>query len=167
MRRPAGRPVAGGMRLQQDDQQDDDQDHQHGGANADVHDSSNGGVAPYCPPAPRRKRPAFARPRDRVLVRPPAPLDRRPPVSATPASSAPKSPWLALGVIATAMLMTILDGSVATTKNMVIRIGDAAARDATIRGKVVDASGAPLDDVLVTADGYRSLQQFPRGYRVL
>lgn len=45
----------------------------------------------------------------------------------------------------------ILDGNVATTKQMVIAIGDAAARDATIRGKAVDASGSPLPDVLVTA----------------
>ncbi len=45
----------------------------------------------------------------------------------------------------------ILDGNVATTKQMVIAIGDAAARDATIRGKAMDASGAPLADVLVTA----------------
>lgn len=45
----------------------------------------------------------------------------------------------------------ILDGNVATTKKMVIAIGDAAPRDATIRGKTVDEAGAPLADVLVTA----------------
>lgn len=45
----------------------------------------------------------------------------------------------------------ILDGDVATTKKMTITLGDGAARDATIRGKTVDASGAPIADVLVTA----------------
>ena len=45
----------------------------------------------------------------------------------------------------------ILDGNVATTRKLTIAIGDAAPRDATIRGKTVDASGAPLADVLVTA----------------
>jgi RNA polymerase sigma factor (sigma-70 family) len=45
----------------------------------------------------------------------------------------------------------ILDGNVATTHKMTITLGDAPARDATIRGKTVDASGAPLADVLVTA----------------
>jgi len=45
----------------------------------------------------------------------------------------------------------ILDGSVQTTKQMKIEIGDAAARDATIRGKTVDSTGQPLPDVLVTA----------------
>ncbi|HTL32681.1 MAG TPA: sigma-70 family RNA polymerase sigma factor, partial [Kofleriaceae bacterium] len=45
----------------------------------------------------------------------------------------------------------ILDGNVATTHRMTIKIGDAPARDATIRGKVVDGSGAPIADVLVTA----------------
>jgi RNA polymerase sigma factor (sigma-70 family) len=45
----------------------------------------------------------------------------------------------------------ILDGAVATTHSMTITIGDAPARDASIRGKVVDNSGSPLDDVLITA----------------
>lgn len=45
----------------------------------------------------------------------------------------------------------ILDNNVATTKKMVIAIGDAPPRDATIRGKTVDESGTPLADVLVTA----------------
>lgn len=45
----------------------------------------------------------------------------------------------------------LLDGQVATTHRMTIQIGDAAARDATIRGKTVDTSGAPLAEVLVTA----------------
>ena len=34
---------------------------------------------------------------------------------------------------------------------MTIKIGDAPARDATIKGKTVDRSGAPIADVLVTA----------------
>lgn len=45
----------------------------------------------------------------------------------------------------------IVDGNVATTKKMTITIGDAPARDATIRGKTVDGQGAPVADVLVTA----------------
>ncbi|HEY5921624.1 MAG TPA: sigma-70 family RNA polymerase sigma factor [Kofleriaceae bacterium] len=45
----------------------------------------------------------------------------------------------------------ILDGNVAVTHKMTIKIGDAPARDATIRGKTVDASGSPLPDVLITA----------------
>jgi RNA polymerase sigma factor (sigma-70 family) len=45
----------------------------------------------------------------------------------------------------------ILDRDVATTHNMVITIGDAQARDATIRGRAVDKSGSPLPDVLITA----------------
>ncbi|HEX5058665.1 MAG TPA: sigma-70 family RNA polymerase sigma factor [Kofleriaceae bacterium] len=45
----------------------------------------------------------------------------------------------------------VVDGNVATTHKMVIKIGDAAARDATIKGKTVDASGAPVADVLITA----------------
>ncbi len=45
----------------------------------------------------------------------------------------------------------LLDGNVATTHRMTIQIGDAAAREATIRGKTVDASGAPLAEVVVTA----------------
>jgi hypothetical protein len=58
----------------------------------------------------------------------------------------------------------ILDGNVATTHKMTIKIGDAAARDATIRGKTVDASGAPLPDVLVTAvpDDPPGKQDVPR-----
>lgn len=46
----------------------------------------------------------------------------------------------------------MLDGAVATTHEMTITIGDAPARDATIRGKAVDASGDPLANVLVTAE---------------
>lgn len=46
---------------------------------------------------------------------------------------------------------SILDGNAQTTRQMTITIGEAAARDATIKGKTVDASGAPLADVLVTA----------------
>jgi RNA polymerase sigma factor (sigma-70 family) len=45
----------------------------------------------------------------------------------------------------------ILDGNVALTRKLTIKIGDAPARDATITGKTVDAKGAPLSDVLVTA----------------
>jgi RNA polymerase sigma factor (sigma-70 family) len=45
----------------------------------------------------------------------------------------------------------ILDGNVQTTHEMVIAIGDAQARDATIRGRTVDKSGSPLPEVLVTA----------------
>jgi RNA polymerase sigma factor (sigma-70 family) len=45
----------------------------------------------------------------------------------------------------------IVDGNVATTHKMTVVIGDAPARDAVIRGKVVDASGSPLADVLVSA----------------
>ncbi len=42
-----------------------------------------------------------------------------------------------------------LDGDVAITKQLVITLGDAPARDATIRGKTIDATGAPIADVLV------------------
>lgn len=45
----------------------------------------------------------------------------------------------------------ILDGNVATTHVMTIKIGDAPPRDATIKGKTVDEQGAPIPDVLVTA----------------
>ncbi|HUS32187.1 MAG TPA: sigma-70 family RNA polymerase sigma factor [Kofleriaceae bacterium] len=45
----------------------------------------------------------------------------------------------------------VLDGNAQTTHKLTIKIGNAPARDATIRGKVVDGSGAPVPDVLVTA----------------
>ena len=45
----------------------------------------------------------------------------------------------------------MLDGDVALTHRMTIKIGDAPARDATIKGKTVDDTGAPVADVLVTA----------------
>jgi hypothetical protein len=45
----------------------------------------------------------------------------------------------------------VLDGNVATTRRMTIHLGDHPARDATIRGKVVDAKGSPFPDVLITA----------------
>ena len=45
-----------------------------------------------------------------------------------------------------------LDRDVAITKQLVIAIGEAPARDATITGKVVDTTGAPVADVLVTAE---------------
>ncbi len=44
-----------------------------------------------------------------------------------------------------------LDGNVAITKKLTIALGDHPARDATIRGRTVDATGAPLADVLVRA----------------
>lgn len=44
-----------------------------------------------------------------------------------------------------------VDGNVQTTKQMTIKLGDAAARDATIRGKTVDAAGNPVAEVLVHA----------------
>jgi RNA polymerase sigma factor (sigma-70 family) len=44
-----------------------------------------------------------------------------------------------------------LDGDVAITRQLVITLGDAAARDAKIAGKVVDLDGVPLPDVLVRA----------------
>lgn len=46
---------------------------------------------------------------------------------------------------------SILDGAAQTTHRMVIKIGDAPARDAAIKGKVVDTAGHPLAGVLVTA----------------
>jgi RNA polymerase sigma factor (sigma-70 family) len=42
-------------------------------------------------------------------------------------------------------------GDVATTRQMTIKLGDAPARDASIRGKTVDKSGAPIAEVLVRA----------------
>ncbi len=42
-------------------------------------------------------------------------------------------------------------GDVATTRQMTIKLGDAPARNATIRGKTVDKSGAPIAEVLVRA----------------
>lgn len=45
-----------------------------------------------------------------------------------------------------------LDGDVAITRQLTIRIGEAAPRDATIAGRVVDEAGRPLADVLVRAD---------------
>ncbi|MBL9015944.1 MAG: sigma-70 family RNA polymerase sigma factor [Myxococcales bacterium] len=45
-----------------------------------------------------------------------------------------------------------LDGDAALTHALVIPIGDAPAREATIRGIAVDESGAPLADVLVRAE---------------
>src|SRR5690606_23753058 len=56
-----------------------------------------------------------------ATVSPGAPTDRRDRMSATPAPApapaspaAPRSRWIALGVIATGMLMIILDGSIVT-----------------------------------------------------
>jgi RNA polymerase sigma factor (sigma-70 family) len=46
----------------------------------------------------------------------------------------------------------VLDGGVAITKQLVIPIGKAPARDATISGRVVDEHGGPLADVLVRAE---------------
>lgn len=45
-----------------------------------------------------------------------------------------------------------LDGNVALTHTMVIALGDAPARDATIRGIAIDETGAPLAEVLVRAE---------------
>ena len=45
-----------------------------------------------------------------------------------------------------------LDGDVALTHKMTIKLGDAPARDATIKGITIDETGAPLGDVLVRAD---------------
>ena len=57
----------------------------------------------------------------------------------------------------------ILDGSVATTKQLVIKLGDAAARDATITGKDVDPAGHPIADVLVSAAPvYTATRPVPR-----
>ncbi|MGE0549225.1 MAG: sigma-70 family RNA polymerase sigma factor [Kofleriaceae bacterium] len=44
-----------------------------------------------------------------------------------------------------------LDGNVAITHQLVIQIADVPARTATITGRVVDANGQPLTDVLVRA----------------
>jgi RNA polymerase sigma factor (sigma-70 family) len=57
----------------------------------------------------------------------------------------------------------VLDGDVAITKQLVIPIGKAPPRDATISGRVVDEHGAPLPDVLVRAEPEgRSLQPVAR-----
>jgi RNA polymerase sigma factor (sigma-70 family) len=45
-----------------------------------------------------------------------------------------------------------LDGNVAISHKLVIRIGKAAPHDATITGHVVDEAGKPIADVLVSAD---------------
>jgi hypothetical protein len=45
-----------------------------------------------------------------------------------------------------------LDGDAAVTHQLVITIGDAPARDATITGRAVDTAGRPLADVLVRAE---------------
>ena len=45
-----------------------------------------------------------------------------------------------------------LDGDVALTRLLTIRIDEAASRDATITGTTVDDKGAPLGDVLVRAE---------------
>lgn len=44
-----------------------------------------------------------------------------------------------------------LTGDVATTRNMTIKLGDAPARDATIRGRAIDPTGAPVAEALVRA----------------
>ncbi|HEX4422736.1 MAG TPA: sigma-70 family RNA polymerase sigma factor [Kofleriaceae bacterium] len=44
-----------------------------------------------------------------------------------------------------------LDGNVAITKQLTIALGDAAARDQTITGRAIDATGAPVADALVRA----------------
>lgn len=44
-----------------------------------------------------------------------------------------------------------LDGDVVITRQLTITLGDAPARDQTITGRAVDASGAPIADVLVRA----------------
>jgi len=44
-----------------------------------------------------------------------------------------------------------LDGNVAITRRLTITLGDAPARDQTITGHALDASGAPIADVLVRA----------------
>jgi RNA polymerase sigma factor (sigma-70 family) len=44
-----------------------------------------------------------------------------------------------------------LDGNAAITKHIEIKLGEGAARDLTIRGRIVDAAGQPIDDVLLTA----------------
>jgi RNA polymerase sigma factor (sigma-70 family) len=46
----------------------------------------------------------------------------------------------------------MLDGDVAITHKLVIKVGKAAARDATISGHVVDEAGKPIADALVRAD---------------
>ncbi len=44
-----------------------------------------------------------------------------------------------------------LDQTVVLTRQLVIKLGDHAARDQTIRGRTIDATGAPIPDVLVRA----------------
>lgn len=44
-----------------------------------------------------------------------------------------------------------LTSDVATTRKMTIKLGDAPARDATIRGKTLDTAGNPIAEVLVRA----------------
>lgn len=46
----------------------------------------------------------------------------------------------------------VLDGNVAITHQLVISIGKAPARDATLAGRVIDEQGAPVPDVLVRAE---------------
>jgi len=46
----------------------------------------------------------------------------------------------------------VLDGKVAIDKQMTIVVGDAAARDQAISGRVVDDAGQPVADVLVSAE---------------
>lgn len=45
----------------------------------------------------------------------------------------------------------VLDGNVAITRQLIIEIGDAPPRDATITGRVVDGEGKPIAEVLVRA----------------
>jgi RNA polymerase sigma factor (sigma-70 family) len=66
------------------------------------------------------------------------------------AASGPRRGWAAL------------DGKVAISHQLKIVIGDAAARDASISGRVIDSSGHPVPDVLVTADPARFSPQLPR-----
>jgi RNA polymerase sigma factor (sigma-70 family) len=46
---------------------------------------------------------------------------------------------------------SMLDGDVALTRKLTIKLGDAAARDLTIRGKVVDSANQPLAGVQIGA----------------
>ncbi len=50
-----------------------------------------------------------------------------------------------------------LDDKVAITKQLVIEVGEAPARDATIRGTTIDPTGAPIADVLVRAEPERPM----------
>jgi hypothetical protein len=52
----------------------------------------------------------------------------------------------------TARGWAVVDGDAALTKQLVIRIGEAPARDATIAGRVVDEAGRGLAEVLVRAE---------------